>query len=80
MRKVLLFGGLVAGALLVKSQQQDVTRYLKIKQMSMGAGHPENVPASGSHQYPTPGMGAADGTGDFDAPSRGGGTAAGKPW
>jgi hypothetical protein len=76
MRKVLLLGGLVAGALLVKSQQKDATRYLKIKQMSMGGGHPENVPAGGSHGYPTPGMGAADGTGDFDALSRGGGEAA----
>ena len=59
----------------MKSQQKDATRYLKIKQMSMGTGHPENVPAGGSHQYPAPGMGAADGTGDFDALNRGGGAA-----
>jgi hypothetical protein len=50
----------------------EITRYLKIKQMSAGAGHPENVPVSGSHAYPQPGHGAADGTGDFDSASRGG--------
>jgi hypothetical protein len=72
-RKTLLLGGLAgAVALLVRSQQQDIMRYLKIKQMSMGEGHPENVPAGGSRKYPAPGMGAPDGTGDFDSARRGG--------
>jgi hypothetical protein len=72
-RKTLLLGGLLgAAALLVRSQQQDIKRYVKIKQMSLGGGHPENVPAGGSHSYPNPGMGAPDGIGDFDSARRGG--------
>jgi hypothetical protein len=72
MRKALLFIIPLAVAGLVASQRQKITRYLKIKQMSAGAGHPENVPVSGSHAYPQPGHAAADGTGDFDSASRGG--------
>jgi len=30
------------------SQRQDIVRYLKIKQMSAGDGHPGNVPAGGT--------------------------------
>jgi hypothetical protein len=76
MRKIWLLGGLVgAAALIATSQRKDVARYLKIKQMSRGGGHPENVPAGGSHSYPSPGHGVADGTGDFDAASRGGSVA-----
>lgn len=81
MRKTLLLGGLVgAAALIARSQRKDAARYLKIKQMSMGGGHPENVPASGNQKYPAPGMGVPDGTGDFDAQSRGGGLAASTTW
>jgi hypothetical protein len=59
--------------LLVASQWADLRRYLKIKQLSGGQGHPENVPASGRAAYPqNPAGGAADGTGDFDSASRGG--------
>jgi hypothetical protein len=73
MRKIwLLAGGIAGAALIVRNQRRDATRYLKIKQMSMGNGHPENVPAGGSRQYPVAGRGVADGTGDFDAASRGG--------
>ena len=72
MRKLLLLGGLAGAVAIVRSQRQDIARYLKIKQMSAGGGHPENVPASGSHSYPAPGDGAVDGTGDFDAARRGG--------
>lgn len=72
MRKALLMGGLVGAALLVSSQRKDVARYLKIKQMSLGSGHPENVPASGTQQYPAAGQGVPDGTGDFDSALRGG--------
>jgi hypothetical protein len=39
-------------AALVAAQWQDITRYLKIKQISMGNGHPENVPAHGRTAYP----------------------------
>jgi len=72
MRKTLLLAGIVGAALIIRNQRQDAARYLKIKQMSMGNGHPENVPASGSQKYPAAGGGVADGTGDFDAASRGG--------
>lgn len=59
--------------LLVASQWQDIRRYLKIKQISQGHGHPENVPVAGRRAYPQhPGGGAPDGTGDFDSASRGG--------
>jgi hypothetical protein len=51
----------------------DIVRYMKIKRMSKGEGHPEVVPASGSKAYPQrSGKGAADGTGDFESASRGG--------
>jgi hypothetical protein len=39
-------------ALLVASQWPDIRRYVKIKQLSVGAGHPENVPAGGRTAYP----------------------------
>jgi hypothetical protein len=42
-------GGLVAAG------WSDISRYLKIKQMSYGNGHPENVPARGRQSYPHPG-------------------------
>ena len=59
--------------LLIASQWQDVKRYLKIKQISRGHGHPENVPVEGRRVYPQrPGGGSPDGAGDFDSASRGG--------
>lgn len=65
----------LAGAL-IASQWQDLVRYLKIKQMSTGQGHPENVPAGGSTAYPQDAAGAVpDGTGQFDSARRGGGPA-----
>jgi hypothetical protein len=69
-RKVLLFVIPLAMAALAASQRQEIVRYLKVKQMSSGTGHPENVPVRGSHAYPDPGGGAADGTGDFDSAGR----------
>ncbi len=72
MGKLVLIGGLVGVALLVASQRQDIGRYLKIMQMSLGQGHPEYVPAEGTREYPAPGQGAQDGTGDFDSARRGG--------
>lgn len=71
-RKLLLIVIALAGASIVASQWQDIVRYLKIKQMSAGAGHPENVPAGGSRRYDQPGAGPADGTEDFDSARRGG--------
>jgi hypothetical protein len=41
-------------AALTASQWQDIARYMKIKQMSHGNGHPQNVPAGGRTAYPQP--------------------------
>jgi hypothetical protein len=72
-RKALPLAIALGVGVLIAGQRKDIVRYLKIKQMSMGQGHPENVPAGGSVSYPQhPGEGAADGTGDFDSASRGG--------
>ena len=54
------------------AQWREIARYLKISQMSRGNGHPQAVPAGGEHAYAKR-SGAADGTGDFDSASRGGG-------
>jgi hypothetical protein len=62
----------LAVGLVIAAQRQDIARYVKIRQMSAGGGHPENVPAGGSQFYAQPGEGAQDGTGDFDSASRGG--------
>ncbi len=71
-RRAVWLIAVVLGAL-AATQRQDIIRYIKIKQMSAGMGHPENVPAEGSTAYPqTPGRGAKDGTGDFDSARRGG--------
>jgi hypothetical protein len=40
--------------LVIVSQWPDIVRYLKIKQMSQGDGHPENVPAKGTARYRRP--------------------------
>jgi hypothetical protein len=42
----------ILAAVLVASQRRDIVRYLRIKQMSLGRGHPENVPAGGRKAYP----------------------------
>jgi len=61
-------------AVLAASQWQEISRYIKLRQMSSGGGHPENVPVEGHHSYPNgPGGGVPDGTGDFNSASRGGG-------
>ena len=60
-------------AVLAASQWREISRYIKIQQMSRGSGNPQVVPAAGQHAYPNhPGDGALDGTGDFDSASRGG--------
>ena len=70
--KLLRYGAVAAVGWLAWTQRQDIVRYLKIRQMSSGDGHPGNVPASGVHAYPAPGQGTPDGTGDFASASRGG--------
>jgi hypothetical protein len=61
-------------AVLAASQWRELNRYLKLRQMSSGGGHPQNVPVEGHQAYPKgPGAGVADGTGDFDSGARGGG-------
>lgn len=65
---------LIAAGAAVAMQWKDISRYLKIERMSFGNGKPENVPATGTKQYPDgPGKGVPDGTGSFDSASRGGG-------
>jgi hypothetical protein len=63
---------LASVAVLAVSQWQEIARYVKIKQMSQGDGHPQAVPAEGQHAYPKPSGGVPDGTGDFDSAARGG--------
>jgi hypothetical protein len=58
---------------LLFSPWRDGRRYMKIKQLSRGDGHPGNVPAGGSSGYPNAQRSrGADGTGDFDSARRGG--------
>jgi hypothetical protein len=71
-RKALLGTSLLGVGWLIAGQRQDITRYLKIKQMSTGDGHPENVPARGSLGYVQPGQSLPDGVGEFDSALRGG--------
>lgn len=56
--KGLRFLVLTALAVHVARQWPDVVRYLKIKQLSVGRGHPEDVPVRGRASYPQrPGSG-----------------------
>jgi hypothetical protein len=50
-RKASLFVTAVAVGLVAASQWPDIRRYLKIKQLSTGQGHPEKVPAKGRARY-----------------------------
>jgi hypothetical protein len=72
-RKALLLLISAALGLLITSQWPDISRYLKLRQLSQGHGHPQNVPLKGRKAYPQRlGDGEQDGTGDFDSASRGG--------
>jgi len=72
-RKLLSVAAPAALVAVVVHQWPDISRYLKIRQLSTGTGHPEYVPAAGRISYPqTAEKGAADGTGEFDSASRGG--------
>ena len=77
-RKALPILASVGATLLVASQWSDIKRYLRIRHLFAGQGHPEHVPAEGRKAYPQRrGDGAADGTGDFDSADRGGPAPAG---
>jgi hypothetical protein len=77
-RKAVLILAAIGAGWLAFSQRHDIIRYLKIKQMSAGDGHPGNVPAGGSRGYSAAGHGTPEGAGDFDAPARGGPASAGQ--
>jgi hypothetical protein len=47
-------------AVLIAGQWPDISRYVKIRQMSHGNGHPENVPAHGRTSYPAAAGAAGD--------------------
>ena len=72
MRKVVSLLAVLGLGWLISNQWPDISRYLKIKQMSLAEGHPQNVPAGGSQSYPGRGAGVPEGTGDFDSANRGG--------
>ena len=62
-----------AAALLTATQWVDIRRYVRIKELSMGQGHPEMVPVRGRVGYPQdPRRARPDGTGEFDSALRGG--------
>lgn len=48
---------------------QDIIRFAKIKQISLGSGHPEVVPAEGKHAY---GHSRPSHEPDFESARRGG--------
>lgn len=48
---------------------RNIVRFAKIKQISVGSGHPEVVPAEGKHSY---GHARPSGEPDFDSAFRGG--------
>lgn len=50
-KALLLLVPAAVGAAVV-SQWPDINRYIKIKQLSMGSGHPQNVPVRGRIAYP----------------------------
>jgi hypothetical protein len=71
-RKVLPWMVPVLFGVLIATQWTDITRWVKIKQMSRGQGHPEWVPVEGARKYPQdPADEIPDGTGEFDAVQRG---------
>jgi hypothetical protein len=72
-RKWILFRIFAGAGVLIVSPWRDARRYVKIKQLSRGSGHPGNVPAGGTRGYLQERAGrGADGTGDFDSARRGG--------
>jgi hypothetical protein len=51
-RKASVFLAAMGMGVLAATQWPDIRRYLKIKQLSVGKGHPQNVPAKGRIKYP----------------------------
>ena len=51
MRKALWLVIPVALGAAIAGGWQDIIRFAKIKQISLGSGHPEVVPAEGTHAY-----------------------------
>jgi hypothetical protein len=77
-RKGLGMLALASVGILLAAGWRDITRFVKIKRVSQGNGHPGLVPAAGRSAYPKGGRGrAAEGQGDFDSASRGGPAAPG---
>ena len=73
MRKMLWLSVPAVLGALVASSWQDAFRYVRMKQISLGKGHPEVVPVEGRTAYARDASHAApDGTGDFDSARRGG--------
>jgi hypothetical protein len=75
-KALLLLVPVTAAAAAVASQWREISRYVKVSQMSSGAGNPQVVPVHGVQGYEHPGGGDSDGTGQFDSGSRGGGPVA----
>ena len=80
-RKMLWLGVPVALGAAIIGGWTDILRFAKIRQISVGTGHPEAVPAEGRRSYPqSRGQHSADGTGDFDSARRGGPALLAAPW
>jgi len=58
--KTLFLLAVVGGGAAVASQWPDIRRYIQIRQLSQGDGHPQNVPAHGRTAYPQPSAAAPD--------------------
>jgi hypothetical protein len=72
-RKMLLLGVPVALGIAIALGWPDIIRFARIRQISLGTGRPEAVPAEGRRSYPeSRGFRSTDGTGDFDSARRGG--------
>jgi hypothetical protein len=69
MRKALWLAVPIALGAVIAGGWQDIIRFAKIKQISLGSGHPEVVPAEGKHSY---GNARPSGEPDFDSAFRGG--------
>ena len=69
MRKALWLVIPVALGAAIAGGWHDIIRFAKIKQISLGSGHPEVVPAEGKHSY---GHSRPSGEPDFDSAFRGG--------
>ena len=71
-RKLVLWLTAMAGGLLIAGQWPDIRRYAKIKMLSVGDGHPGNVPVAGRTSYPRRSQDAnPDDAGDVESAGRG---------